>query len=663
MNEVLTLLAVLKFDKTNFDEGMEDSEKSASNFGSKLKSGLGSAAKVGAAAVAAVGAAAIGAGKALADGIKDVAAYGDNIDKMSQKMGITSDTYQEWDFVMQHCGTSIESLKPSMKTLANAAESGSDAFQKLGISQEEVASLSQEDLFAKTIQGLQDVEDTTERTYLASKLLGRGATELGPLLNMTAEETEAMKQQVHDLGYVLDEEAVKSAAAYQDSLQNLQSAFGGLKNNLTSSFLPAVVEVFDGLTAVMTGDDSGLEQIDKGVNDFITNLNDKMPKALEVVGSILGSIGSAIISNAPKIIGTLADLGTKLVSFIAEQAPSIIETLVEFTTTIITSLAEALPEIFDSLAENLPDTLQTVIDGILEMLSELTQPDNLEGILDSALNLIMALANGIIQSLPALAERLPEIIVNIINTLTNELPKILSEGEEILMSLIDGIINAIPILVSKLPDIITAIINFIVTNLPQILAMGVKLIVELAGGLIKAIPQLVKELPKIVKAIIEGIGQALKKIGEVGLNIVRGLWDGISSGIDWLWDKITGWIGGIWDGILDFFGIASPSKKFKWVGKMLTEGLSGGITQFGDKAVNAAMDLAEEVTDAMSPLNSDYSIATALDGNGNALGSSYNLNGTNINVYAKDGQSAREIAQEVSEIIANQYNRAKVVFA
>ena len=84
-----------------------------------------------------------------------------------------------------------------MKTLANAATTNSAAFKELGISQKDLANMSQEQLFEATIAGLQNVEDTTQRTYLAGKLLGKGATELGALLNTSAEETQAMRDRVH----------------------------------------------------------------------------------------------------------------------------------------------------------------------------------------------------------------------------------------------------------------------------------------------------------------------------------------------------------------------------------------------------------------------------------------------------------------------------------
>ena len=98
-----------------------------------LKGKLVTAAKAGAVALAAVTAAAAGATRALVSGVNEVAEYGDHVDKMSQKMGISAEAYQEWDAVMQHSGTSIDSLKASMKTLANAVENGNEAFERIGI--------------------------------------------------------------------------------------------------------------------------------------------------------------------------------------------------------------------------------------------------------------------------------------------------------------------------------------------------------------------------------------------------------------------------------------------------------------------------------------------------------------------------------------------------
>ena len=177
-------------------EASSAGSSASGSFGSSFSSGLGTVAKVGAASFGVFTAAVAGGTSALASGITNLASYTDHIDKQSQKMNMTSTEYQEWSAVMEHCGTSMDSLQSSMKTLSTAAETGNAAFDTLGISMEEIQSMDSEELFSATITALQDMDDETERTYAASQLLGRGATELGALLNTSAEDTQAMKDRV-----------------------------------------------------------------------------------------------------------------------------------------------------------------------------------------------------------------------------------------------------------------------------------------------------------------------------------------------------------------------------------------------------------------------------------------------------------------------------------
>ena len=148
----------------------EAGEKSGKTLGENLAKGLKTTTAVIAGAMAAATGAAVATGKAFIDTANDISAAGDAIGDNAAKMGVSTRFYQEYDFLLQRTGSSIDSLKTSMKTLANAAVNGSDAFEQLGISQEEVASLNQEQLFERTIKALSDVDDVTTRTALASKL-------------------------------------------------------------------------------------------------------------------------------------------------------------------------------------------------------------------------------------------------------------------------------------------------------------------------------------------------------------------------------------------------------------------------------------------------------------------------------------------------------------
>ena len=264
---------------------------SGASFNKGFGSVLGGTTKLMAGAVAAGGAALAAAGAGFVKASGDVASYGDNIDKMSQKMGISAEAYQEWDAIMQHSGTSIEALKPSMKTLSVQAEKGSEAFKALGISEKEVKNLSKEDLFSRVISGLQGMEEGTERTVIASTLLGKGATELGALFNTSAEDTEKMRQAVHDLGGVMSNDAVKAAAAYQDQLQDMQTAFQGLSRNLVSEFLPQITTVMGGLTDIFSGNsEQGIGKISEGVKGIADGIMQALPELMNVASSILSAL-------------------------------------------------------------------------------------------------------------------------------------------------------------------------------------------------------------------------------------------------------------------------------------------------------------------------------------------------------------------------------------
>ena len=273
--EVFDLSAVLRLDKAEYEKGLSSAASSAKGFSSKVAGFM----KAGISAFASVATAAVNVGKTLVQSTGQVAAYGDNIDKMSQKMGISAEAYQEWDAVMQHSGTSMETLKASMKTLSLAAEKGNDAFKALGITESELANLSKEGLFDRVISGLQGMEEGTQRTAIASALLGRGATELGALLNTSAEETEAMRKRVHELGGVMSDEAVKAAAAYQDQLQDMNTAIDGFKRNIVSNFLPSVTKAMGGITNAMSGDlEGGIQQTADAIIEIIQKAAESIPK-------------------------------------------------------------------------------------------------------------------------------------------------------------------------------------------------------------------------------------------------------------------------------------------------------------------------------------------------------------------------------------------------
>ena len=375
--------------------GIEDETTSKiSGISKKIKSGLGTAAKVGAAAMAVTGAAVAGASKAFVEGVNNVAEYGDQIDKMSQKMGLSAEAYQEWDAVMQHSGTSMEAMKASMKTLANAAETGNKAFEKIGLTQEQIATMDQQQLFEATIAGLQNVENTTERTYLAGKLLGRGATELGSLLNQSAEDTQKMRDRVHELGGVMSDESVKAAAAFKDNLQDLQTAVSGLQRNLLGEFMPSLSTIMEGLQDVFSGDyEVGLDKISQGVEEGIAKLSEVVPVAMERGSQIVGAIVSGIVANAPKILDGLKNAVIEAANSLGSNSGSVAEGAIQAFQGLLQGIAEIAPQVLEAVISLLGSLVTEIVNHAPEILSAAGE---------LMLGLVEGIANGIAPAMSAL---------------------------------------------------------------------------------------------------------------------------------------------------------------------------------------------------------------------------------------------------------------------
>lgn len=643
--DVFDLAAKLTLDSSEYDKGLSDAEGKAGGWGSKVTGGLKKAGVAAGATFTAIVAGTTMVAKGVSDATANVAEYGDNIDKMSQKMGISAQAYQEWDAVMQHSGTSIDSLKASMKTMATAAENGNEAFTKLGISEEEVANLSQEDLFSKVITGLQEMGESTERTYLAGQLLGRGATELGALLNTSAEETQAMKDRVHELGGVMSDEAVKSAAAYQDTLQDMQTGFQSLQRNLVSEFLPGITGVMDGLTELTTGDyDLGESKIAAGVDNVIGAITSNLPKFMEAGFAIISAIGDALTENFPKlvdtflglidslldrlgenggeIVGKIGEMLVKTVQTIGTKLPEIVKSLGPALINIVsTLLQDVLPALNSSLFEMLPDILQSVLDLIIQLVEFILNdglpmilemlPDLITGIIDfiissstqftqALISIIMAIVNALPTVIVALVKAIPQIITGIITAILTNIPQFIMAGIQLFISLITALPEIIIEIVKAIPEIITGLVNGFQEAWPQIKEAGLELLVSLMTGLTDVGTKIKDAATKVWEAIKNAFSGFVEKIREIGINIIQGLIDGIKSMIGKVGDVVKGIGETIAGGFKKLFGIASPSKLFEEYGKFLDEGLAIGIST-NMKPIDDAMNSMYNEVEGFSP--------------------------------------------------------------
>ncbi len=233
-------------DNTEFDKSIDGSEKKVDKFGSmadKIFAGI---------TVAAIGMTI----KKLAELATESAASLDRVDKLSQKIGISREAFQEWDFILTQSGASVEGLQTGIKTLSSfvdQAKNGNDeairTFDQLGVSIYDLNGniKDQETLFKETFNALQNVENQTERTAIATRLLGRSATELSPALNTSAEDLEALRLQAHQLGLVMSDDAVNAGVRFSDNISAIKESITALKTDAMVPIINAVVFFTDKL--------------------------------------------------------------------------------------------------------------------------------------------------------------------------------------------------------------------------------------------------------------------------------------------------------------------------------------------------------------------------------------------------------------------------------
>lgn len=241
--ELFKLFGSVFLEDQDVHKKLDGIDKKAESVGGTFGKIAGGVAKGG----AVIAGAGIAAGTALFGVANKTSDAMDRIDKGSQALGMSAESFQEWDFILSQTGGDIDSLKTGMKTMTNMVDdlkkgtkTATDTFDRLGLSVEDLDGLTQEEIFEKTVAALQEVEDVTERAALSNDLFGRSGADLAPLLNAGAGEVDRLKEKAQELGIVMGEDTVKAGVDFKDTLDQLERTVGGLITQAIGPMLPII---------------------------------------------------------------------------------------------------------------------------------------------------------------------------------------------------------------------------------------------------------------------------------------------------------------------------------------------------------------------------------------------------------------------------------------
>ena len=279
---------------------------------------------------AAVAAAIVKAEKAMISMTKESAAFADNIITLSMQTGQSTQQLQEFAYASELIDVSVDTLQGSLRKLTNNMQdtmngtgNAKASFEALGVSvtNADGSMRSANDVFYETIDALGQVKNETERDAMSMDIFGRSAQDLNPLIIQGSKTLKEYADEAHNVGYVLDDEALSALGAVDDAYQRLQKTQEGVKNQLSAEFAPYLEEFYGYVTTMVK--DGGKALKDSGIVDAFGML-------LETVGDILNPMSDLSNNRVPALTKALQPLA-KVMALMADAA-ELLKGVINFST-------------------------------------------------------------------------------------------------------------------------------------------------------------------------------------------------------------------------------------------------------------------------------------------------------------------------------------------
>lgn len=218
---IFELSAVLTLNKTDYEKGLDESEKKGNSWADKLQNVIGSKSV---ATFALIGKAVLEVAKKINQLMLDTINYADSVSDLAAKYGLSTDSISEMQYIADQSSTSVEGLTSAMTMLYNRAKEDSDVFKELGVSVKDSNGnfKAMDELFYETVGALNSLEDGNAKNAYMLETFGRSAMSVGEVVRKSSEELAQMRQEAHDLGIVMSEETVQGASDFNDQMAVLK---------------------------------------------------------------------------------------------------------------------------------------------------------------------------------------------------------------------------------------------------------------------------------------------------------------------------------------------------------------------------------------------------------------------------------------------------------
>ena len=251
--------------------------------------------------------------KALIDVTKESAKFADDILTMAMTTGQSAEQLQEFSYAAELIDVSVDTLQTSLTKLTNNMQNAMNgtgdakkAFEQLGIAvtDSEGNMRTANDVFYETIDALGKVGNATERDALSMDIFGRSAQDLNPLIIQGSDTLREYADEAHNVGYVLDNEALSALGAVDDGFQRLQTTQDAVKNNMAAEFAPYLTSALEDIRALI--EKVGKALIDSGAVEAFGSILESSVSLLEPLGALVTTILPALSLALKPIVEAVA---------------------------------------------------------------------------------------------------------------------------------------------------------------------------------------------------------------------------------------------------------------------------------------------------------------------------------------------------------------------
>lgn len=595
--DLFDLSAKITLDTREYERGLDQAKGKFAGFGSKLKSGLATAAKV---SVAAVGAAATAVGAIVKKSI---------------------DAYAEYEQLVG----GVETL---FKNSAGAVqEYAANAYKTAGLS----ANQYMETVTSFSASLLQSLGGDTERAAQIGDMAITDMADNANKMGTAMESIQAAYQGFAKQNYTM--------------LDNLKLGYGGTKTEMER--LLADAEKFS------------------GVHYDISNLND-VYEAIHVIQGEL-HISGRTAEEAAEIIartGRSSEEVYEQLGTTAKEASTTIKGSVDSAKAawqnLLVGLADDSQD-FDALVNNFVDSVVTAgdnllpriektLDGIAKLITALAPKivpiivqvitDNLPLLLKAAVEIVAALAKGIIMALPQLLTAVGELMVSALQELDKKSQEWGERGREFVQQLKQGFSQ-------KASDFT----NTVSVKLDDTKARLRSKFEEMRNIAISTVVNMAISVLEKFQSIRDGIAEKI----EAARSAVQNGIDRMRAALNFSWSlprlklpRIT-----VTGGVAPY-GIGGkgslPRFDIQWMKKamnepfLFTEATLFGAGEAGDEVMYGRNNLLNDIREAVNGAGTSSMEVT-------------------INVYAQPGQNINELAEKIQDRLVALDKQRKAAFA